>query len=93
MVQWPRLCTPKVGDPGSIPDQGTRSHMSLILQLKILHAAVKTQCSQINKYLFKKKRKKNEEGKHRPGNQVACSGSAVSCDYVTLIDEVWFFYL
>ena len=24
---------------------------------------------------------------------VACSGSAVSCDYVTLIDEVQFFYL
>ena len=31
MVQWLRLCTPNAGDPGSIPGQGTRSHM---LQLR-----------------------------------------------------------
>ena len=30
---------PSAGDPGSIPGQGTRSHM---LQLKTLHAATKT---------------------------------------------------
>ena len=33
------------GGLGSIPGQGTRSHM---LQLKILHAATKTQREQIN---------------------------------------------
>ena len=33
------------GGLGSIPGQGTRSHM---LQLKILHAATKTQRKQIN---------------------------------------------
>ncbi|TEA40864.1 hypothetical protein DBR06_SOUSAS13310011, partial [Sousa chinensis] len=27
VIQWLRLCLPNVGDPGSIPDQGTRSHM------------------------------------------------------------------
>ena len=32
VVQWLRLCTPNAGDPGSIPGQGTRSHM---LQLKM----------------------------------------------------------
>ncbi|TEA28876.1 hypothetical protein DBR06_SOUSAS4010093, partial [Sousa chinensis] len=45
VVQWLRLCTPYVGGPGSIPGQGTRSHMPQLrvcmLQLKILHAATK----------------------------------------------------
>ena len=27
VVQWLRLCTPNAGGPGSIPGQGTRSHM------------------------------------------------------------------
>ena len=45
MVQWLRLCAPNAGGQGSIPGQGTRSHVS---QLKILHATVETQCSQIN---------------------------------------------
>ena len=27
VVQWLRLCAPKAGDLGSIPSQGTRSHM------------------------------------------------------------------
>ena len=27
MVHWPRLQTPDAGGPGSIPSQGTRSHM------------------------------------------------------------------
>ena len=31
VVQWPRLCAPKAGGLGSVPGQGTRSHM---LQLK-----------------------------------------------------------
>ena len=30
--QWLRLCAPKAGGPGSIPGQGTRSHM---LQLRV----------------------------------------------------------
>ena len=45
------------GDPGSIPGQGTRSHLPPLrvwmLQLKIMHATTKTQLSQINN-LFKK---------------------------------------
>ena len=45
VVQWLRLCAPNAGGQGLIPGQGTRSHVS---QLKILHATVKPQCSQIN---------------------------------------------
>ena len=37
---------------GSIPRQGTRSHM---LQPKIPHAETKTQCSQMNKLILLKK--------------------------------------
>ena len=40
VAQWLRVCTPNAGDLGSTPAQGTRSHT---LQLKILHAATKTQ--------------------------------------------------
>ena len=36
---------PMQGAQGSIPGQGTRSHL---LQLKIPQAAMKTQCNQIN---------------------------------------------
>ena len=43
VVQGLRLHAPNAGSPGSIPGQGTRSHMP---QLKIW-------CSQINKYFFK----------------------------------------
>ena len=32
VVQWLRLHTPNAGDPGSIPGQGSRSHM---LQLRV----------------------------------------------------------
>ena len=32
MVQWLRLLAPNAGGPGSIPGQGTRSHM---LQLRV----------------------------------------------------------
>ena len=48
VVQWLRLCAPNAGGPGLILDQGTR---------KSSHAANKTQCSQINEYLKKKKEK------------------------------------
>ena len=47
VVQWLRLLTLSAGGPGSIPAQGTRSHVP---PLKILHAATRAQCSQINKY-------------------------------------------
>ena len=54
VVQCRRLRAPNSGDLGSIPGQGTRSHM---VQLKtphapekILQAATKTWQSQINKY-------------------------------------------
>ena len=39
----------KAGDLGSIPGQGTRSHM---MQLKIPHAATKSWHSQINKHFL-----------------------------------------
>ena len=45
VAQGLRLLAPNAGVLGSIPDQGTRSHM---LQLKLLHATTKTQDSQIN---------------------------------------------
>ena len=45
---------PVQGAQGSVPGQGTRSHM---LQLKIPHAAMKTQCNQIN--ILNGKKKKN----------------------------------
>ena len=54
VVQWLRFHAPNAEGPGLIPGQGTRSHM---LQLKILYAAAKTWCSQINKNLKKKKKK------------------------------------
>ena len=53
-VQWVRLHAPNAGGPGSFPGQGTRSHM---LQWKIPHATTKTQHSQINKKILKKKKK------------------------------------
>ena len=43
MVQWLRLHTFTAGGSGSIPGQGTRSHMP---QLKMLSATIKTQHSQ-----------------------------------------------
>ncbi|TEA09823.1 hypothetical protein DBR06_SOUSAS29710008, partial [Sousa chinensis] len=39
VVQWLRLHAPNAGGLGSIPGQGTRSHMQ---QLKILRATTKT---------------------------------------------------
>ena len=45
VVQWLRLQAANAGGLGSIPGQETRSHRP---QLKILRAASKTRCSQIN---------------------------------------------
>ena len=55
VVQWLRVWAPNAGGPGSILGQGTRSHM---IQLKILHAATETWCSQINKYFNKSGRQR-----------------------------------
>ena len=61
MVQWLRLGAPHAGGMGSIPGQGTRSHMLQLRvrmlqgRLKILCATAKTSHGQINKqiYIFK----------------------------------------
>ena len=54
MVQWLRLYVPNARGMGSIPGQGTRYQMLKLRvfmpHLKILHAATKTQHSQINTY-------------------------------------------
>ena len=48
MVQWVRLCAPNAGVPGSIPGQGTRSHMPQLrartpqLRSKLLYGTTKT---------------------------------------------------
>ena len=59
VVQWLRLHAPKAGSLGLISSQGSRSYMPqlgiCIPQLKILHTAPKTWCSQIKK----KKRKES----------------------------------
>ena len=51
-----RLCAPSSGCLGLNPGQGTRSRMLQLRvcmpQLNIPHATTKTQCSQINKYVF-----------------------------------------
>ena len=46
MTQWLRLCILNAGGPGSVPGQGTRSHMP---QLKILQATTETCYSQKHK--------------------------------------------
>ena len=57
MIQWLRLHAPNAGTLGSIPGRGIRSHMlqlrdhTLQQRSKIPCAAIKTQHSQINKYL------------------------------------------
>ena len=43
-----RLCAPSAGGSGLPPGQGTNYHMT---ELKILQAATKTHCNQMNKYL------------------------------------------
>ena len=52
MAQWLTFIAPHARDLGLIPGQGT----------KIPHVAIKTQCSQINKYLEKKKRYRDFSG-------------------------------
>ena len=51
VVQWLRLQAPYAGGLGSIPGQGTRSHMP---QLKIPCPTTKIRCRQINKECKKK---------------------------------------
>ena len=55
VAQWLRLCAPNAEVPGSIPGQGTMSHMWHKDRRSFLSAATKIQCSQINKYPFFKK--------------------------------------
>ena len=68
MIWWLRLRAPNAGDPGSIPGQGTRSHMpqlrACVLQLRVRMPQLKDPAcrnedpmccnrrSQINKYFF-----------------------------------------
>ena len=59
---------PIAGGPGSIPGQGTRSHLPQLrvhmLKLRFPHTATKTRCSQIN--IFKKKNNFGwDEEKHK----------------------------
>ena len=58
MNQQLRLCAPNTGGLGSIPGQGTRSHMSQLRarmpQLKDPSATTKTQHSKIHKYFIKR---------------------------------------
>ena len=58
VLLWLRLPAPGAGAPGSIPGQGTSSCMPQlrvrVLQLKVPHAATKTQHSQINNCFLKK---------------------------------------
>ena len=50
VVQWLRLPAPNAGVLGSLPGQGTRSH---VRQLKVQQAATQIRCSQIiNNYIF-----------------------------------------
>ena len=67
MGQWLRLNTSNVGSSGSIPSQGTGSHMPQ-LRSKIPCATAKNQHSQTKKYICKERKKKlggknNYEGK------------------------------
>ena len=50
VVQWLRLHAPNAGVPWLIPGQGSRSYMPQ-RRSKILCAATKTWCSQINKWI------------------------------------------
>ena len=58
VVQWLRLHTPNAGGPGSIPDQGTRSHMLQLrsgtvksIQINFFLLKVQSVCSVENKLL------------------------------------------
>ena len=62
VIQWLSLRAPNAGGLGSIPGQGTRSHM---------HAATKTRRSQINKYINNKRTTttRNEEKRSKGRNR------------------------
>ena len=67
VVQWLGLCSPNAGGLGLIPGQGTKSHLSQLKSshtvTKILHATIKTQRSQVNKYIhFLNEKRKRERG-------------------------------
>ena len=51
VIQWLGFCASNAGGPGSIPGQGTRVHMEQLrvcmAKQKILHALMKSRCSQI----------------------------------------------
>ena len=55
MVQWLRFCIPSAGGSGSMPGQGTQSHM---WQLKILYATAKTR--------HRQKKRKIHQSHHFP---------------------------
>ena len=88
MVQWLRHHAPITGGQGSIPGQGSKSHMSQlrvhILQLKMPHVATMAWCSQIqnkqNKCIWcqvvvRTKGKEKVKGQRMPGH-----GDAVEWD-------------
>ena len=58
MVQWLKLYAPNARGLGLTPGQGTKSHVAQLniphaaMKIKILSAATKTWCSQINIYIF-----------------------------------------
>ena len=68
VVLWLRPCTPNAGGPGSIPGQGTRSHMPQprvrMPQVKILPATTKNPAgpnqdpAQPNQSIFKNNKNK-----------------------------------
>ena len=64
VIQWLRIRAPNAGGSGSIPGQGTRSHMPqasiCMLQWKIPCAATKTRWSQISKINVKKEKMKKK---------------------------------
>ena len=75
VVQWLRLHAPNAGVLGSVLGWGTQSHM---LQLRILQAAMKTPCSQINKRNLLKDRKKLALMKVGPQEKYVLSHSVMS---------------
>ena len=85
MAQWIRLCAPDAGGPVSIPDQGTRSHMSQLRvhmpQLRSLPAATKTRHNQIKKY-------KTEQTENKGSTLVEDVDSGAGCACVEA-EGVW----
>jgi len=57
-IQWLKFHVPNARGLGSIPGQGTRSH---VLLLKILHVTANTRHSQINKYFLKNREKSRKK--------------------------------